>query len=335
MLLLIFLVISFLILKPILLSIFLGALLAYLSYPLHDLFSRKIKNKFIPSLLVSIIVLLVIVIPGVVLLSILAEQSYSLFLIGKQKISAGIFENCANSFCSMLKENLRDLGVKLQLQNLLKAVTTWFIQKGSVVLASVPRFILNVFIVFFTMFYFLKDGKKFLQKINQLLSLGDTRYSFIMQRLKEIIHGLVFGSLLVAIIQGLLGALGFFIFGVPLPLLWGVIMAFLALIPALGTGLVWFPASLILFLNGFFQGSDSLMIKGLLLLLYSITIVGTIDNILKPKLVGSKAKIHPLIIFVGIFGGLIFFGVWGVILGPLFLSMTSVFIELFISQKLS
>ena len=140
---------------------------------------------------------------------------------------------------------------------------------------------------------------------------------------------------MVAIIQGLLGALGFFIFGVPLPLLWGVIMAFLALIPALGTGLVWFPASLILFLNGFFQGSDSLMIKGLLLLLYSITIVGTIDNILKPKLVGSKAKIHPLIIFVGIFGGLIFFGVWGVILGPLFLSMTSVFIELFISQKLS
>ena len=333
MLLLIFLVISFLILKPILLSIFLGALLAYLSYPLHDLVSRKIKNKFIPPLLVSVIVLLVIVIPGVVLLSILAEQSYSLFLIGKQKISAGIFENCANSFCSMLKENLQDLGVKLQLQNLLKAVTTWFIQKGSAVLASVPRFILNVFIVFFTLFYFLKDGKEFSHKINQLLSLGDTRYSFIMQRLKEIIRGLVFGSLLVAIIQGLLGALGFFIFGVPLPLLWGVIMAFLALIPALGTGLVWFPASLILFLNGFFQGSDSLMIKGLLLLLYSITIVGTIDNILKPKLVGSKAKIHPLIIFVGIFGGLIFFGIWGVFLGPLFLSLTSVFIELFISQK--
>ena len=332
--LLIFLVTSFFIIKPILLSIFLGALLAYISYPLNRYLKSKIKNKTIPPLIVSAVILLVIVIPSAFLLSLLAEQAYSLFLVGKEKISAGIFENCANGFCTVIKEAVRDLEVQLQLQNALKVVTTWIIQKGSSVLISIPKFILNVFIVFFTLFYFLKDGQEFSQKIGSLLGIGESHYSFIVQRLKEIIHGLVFGFLLVALIQGALGALGFFIFGVPLPLLCGVIMAFLALIPALGTGIIWFPASLILFLNGLFQGSNSLMIRGILLLVYSVLIVSSVDNILKPKLVGSKARIHPWIIFVGIFGGLFFFGMWGVILGPLILSLTTVFIDLFALEKL-
>lgn len=221
-----------------------------------------------------------------------------------------------------------------QLQEGLKLITNFIIQKGSAIIISVPKVLLNLFVVFFTLFFFLKDGRSFMSRLAHFLSMKEKKYLFIVSRLKEIVHGLIYGYLLVAVIQGILGGLGFLIFGVQSPLFWGVVMAFLALIPSLGTGLIWFPASLILFLNGIFQNSTGLMVRGILLFVYSLVIVSGIDNILKPKLVGGKAKIHPGIIMVGIFGGILVFGAWGVFLGPLILSLTTVFIDVFMVQKL-
>jgi predicted PurR-regulated permease PerM len=279
------------------------------------------------------VVILLILVPGSFLLKSLAEQSFNLFLIGKERIATGIFQDCGSSLCTSAKGIIQGLDLKLQLQDSLKLVTTWVIDRGSAILTSLPKFLLNLFVVFFTMFYFLKDGTEFSKKVSDVLSMQEKKHFFIVKRLKEIIHGLVFGYVLVAIIQGTLGAIGFAIFGVPSPLFWGVIMIFLALIPALGTGLVWLPASLILFLDGIFQDSNGLIIRGILLLVYSIIFVASIDNVLKPKLVSAKAKIHPAIIMVGIFGGLFFFGMWGVILGPLILSLTTVFMDVFFLER--
>ncbi len=329
----IFLVISFFIIKPILLSIFLGGLLAYLFYPVTAFIQSKMNNKVIPPLLVSVTVLLLLAIFGTILLKAMVEQSYTLFITGKQRITAGLFENCTNQFCMAIKGVITNLDLKFQLQDTLRAFTNWIVRRGSAIIIGLPKFVLSVFIVFFTMFYFLKDGSEFSQKMGKFLSIKDSKYLFIMKRLKEIIYGLIFGNILVAIIQGTLGAVGFLIFGIPSPVFWGFMMSLLALVPSLGTGIVWFPASLILFLNGLFQNDNGLMIKGILLFVYSAILVSGIDNILKPKLVGAKAKIHPAIIFVGIFGGFLFFGAWGIILGPLILSLTTVLIECFIVEK--
>ena len=326
-------ILSFFVVKPILLPIFVGALLAYITYPVYIIILKRINKKGVSALIVSLIILLLFIIPAVFLVKTLVQESYTLFLLGKQRIATGIFQDCSNDFCLSIKNLGQTLDVNLKIEEGLKIVTSWIIQRGSDVLVSVPKVLLNIFVVFFTMFYFLKDGKSFVRKLNHFVSMKEKKYLFVIQRLKEIVHGLIYGYLLVAIIQGTLGGLGFLIFGVSSPLFWGVIMAFLALIPALGTGLIWLPASLFLFLDGLFQGSNSMIIRGILLFAYSLIIVSSVDNILKPKLVSEKAKIHPAIIMVGIFGGIILFGAVGVILGPLILSLTTVLIDVFLTEK--
>jgi predicted PurR-regulated permease PerM len=310
-----------------------GAFLASICYPTYNFLLIKIRKKGISALIVSLAVLLILIIPAIFLVKNLVQESYTLFLLGKQRIATGIFQDCTNDFCLSVKNLGQSFDLNLKIEEGLKLVTTWIIQRGSSIIVSVPKVLLSIFIVFFTMFYFLKDGKLFIKKLNDFMSMKEKKYLYVIQRLQEIIHGLVYGYLLVALIQGALGGLGFFIFGISSPLFWGVMMAFLALIPALGTGLVWFPASLFLFLDGLFQGSNSMVLRGIFLFVYSLIIVSGIDNIIKPKLVSDKAKVHPAIIMVGIFGGLVLFGAIGVILGPLILSLTIVFIDVFMTNS--
>ena len=333
-----FIVLSFLVIQPIFLAIFVGALFAYIFNPLYNFIlnkTNKSKNKkFVVALLICVIALLILVIPAIFLVRTLVRESYVLFVLGKQKLATGLFTSCTNYFCEIVKYLGQNPDINFQIQEILKFATNWVIQKGSFFLISVPRLVLNVFITFFTMFYFLKDGDLFMKRLSQFLSMKEKKYTFVINRLKEITQGIIYGYLLIALIQGALGALGFLIFGVSSPLFWGLLMVFLSLIPSLGTGLVWLPASIILILDGVFQDSNILIIKGIGLLVYSALIVGGIDNILKPKLVSDKAKIHPAIVMVGILGGIFFFGMWGVVLGPLILSLTSVLMDAFILHKL-
>jgi len=185
----------------------------------------------------------------------------------------------------------------------------------------------------FTIFYSLKDGRLFVNKIGNILSMKKKKYVFLLRRLKEIIHGVVYGYAIIALMQGLLGGIGFFIFGIPSPIFWGMVMAIFALIPFIGTGIIWVPASLLLIFDGVFQGLDSLIFKGIGLFVFSFIFVGSLDNFLRPKLMSDKAKVHPLILFLGVLGGILFFGPVGVIVGPLILSLTVVFVDTYINEK--
>ncbi|PIN76345.1 hypothetical protein COV17_02890 [Candidatus Woesearchaeota archaeon CG10_big_fil_rev_8_21_14_0_10_36_11] len=326
-------VFSIFVIKPFGLAIFIGALLAYMSSPLYQILQKKFKNKTIPALIVCLVVLLVFGILSGLFVNTLVRESFSLFALGKQRLATGLFTGCENSFCQTLHEFGRDQDVQYHIQQTLKAVTNWVINKGSNFLINIPRMLLNVFVVFFTMFYFLRDGNKIIAKLNDFLSMNKKKYSFVIHRMKEILHGVVYGYLIVAFIQGALGALGFFIFGVPSPLFWGVVMGLAALIPFLGTWLVWLPASLIIFLDGMFQDSTSLILKGIGLFAYSLIFVSTIDNFLRPKMMGEKTKTHPAIIMLGIFGGILVFGSVGVILGPIILALTFVFLDIYIKKQ--
>jgi predicted PurR-regulated permease PerM len=183
------------------------------------------------------------------------------------------------------------------------------------------------------MFYFLRNGDSFLRKINDYLKMQKKEYAHILSRLKEIIHGVIYGYVMIACIQGILGALGFYLFGVHSPLFWGVVMALLALIPVLGTGFVWIPAAVVLVLEGLAQGSNMVVLKGVGLFLYGLLIVSTVDNFLRPHLIGEKARVHPILILLGVMGGLLYFGPLGVIIGPLLLSMTQVIVEVYLNRK--
>lgn len=328
------LVLSIFVIKPLFLALFLSALLAYILYPVYKWLLKKVKNKTATSLLICLVVFLMLVIPAAFFVKILVQESYLIYLVAKQKLAVGLFRDCGNTFCEMIKDLGQNEFINSQIKNILKTATEWVIQKGSAFLISVPKLALNLFVMFFTLFYFLKDGEELVARIYSYLCVHHKKGVLLLGRLKEILHGLMYGYLLVALIQGTLGALGFFIFGISSPLFWGLIMAFLALIPILGTGVVWVPASIILVLDGIFQDSTNLIIKGIALFVYSFIFVGGIDNFLRPKLIGRKAKVHTAIIMAGIFGGILMFGPVGIILGPLILSLTAEIIDIYLTKRM-
>ncbi len=315
------------------LALFVGALLAYTFYPLYKFAVKKTGKPNLSSFLVCFLVLLMVIIPTGLLIKVLIQESYVIYLLVKQKLAVGLFDRCANEFCKAITEFSQSELVSSQLKEITRTATNWVIGKGSAFLINLPRLLMNLFVVFFTLFFFLKDGESLLQRLHSYFQLHQKNYALILARLREIVHGVVYGYLLVATIQGIFGALGFFLFGIPSPLFWGLVISFFALVPAIGTGIIWVPASLILVLDGVFQNSTPLILKGVGLFVYSFIFVGTVDNILRPKLIGEKAKIHTAIIMLGIFGGILLFGPIGVMLGPLALSLTAEVMRVYLVER--
>jgi predicted PurR-regulated permease PerM len=192
----------------------------------------------------------------------------------------------------------------------------WLISHLGLALSGVSSFLLSLFIFFISFYYLLRDGNRLKKAIIKLSPLEDKEDEIVFKRLENAINSVIKGSLLIAIIQGILTTIGFTIFGIPNSILWGTITVIAALIPGIGTTLVILPAVVYLFIIG-----NNLSAVGLIL--WGMLAVGLIDNILGPKLVGRNLEIHPLFILLSVLGGIAFFGPLGVFLGPL--TMSSLF----------
>ena len=329
----ILIVLSFFIIRKFIPYIFLGVLLAYMFYPVYRFIYGKIKNKTFSALFICTIVLLLLIVPALFFTKVLVEQSYSIYLVLKERISAGLFSSCQHQYCQTIKTISENPGIQFQLQEALKSITNWVIQKGSDVLFSLPSIFLSLFVLFFTLFYALIDGEYLAINLYRYLHIDKSNYDHLLNRSKEIIHGVIFGYFLVALIQGAMGAIGFLIFGIHSAIFWGLVMAFLSIIPFLGTGLVWVPAGLMLVFQGLSQDSNILLFKGIGLLVYSFIFVASIDNLIRPKLMSGKAKVHPAILLLGVLGGIYMFGPFGVIIAPMVLALTTVIIETYFVSK--
>lgn len=176
--------------------------------------------------------------------------------------------------------------------------------------AGTAIFVLNLFVMIYAMFFFFRDGDKILQRILYFLPLNDDDEDVMLQRFSSITRATVKGTLVIGIIQGALAGLGFWFAGIDGAAFWGTMMAILSVVPGIGAALVWVPAVIYLFVNG-------QTLAGTLLLAWCATVVGTIDNILRPILVGKDAKMPDLLILVGTLGGLYLFGAIGFIAGPI------------------
>jgi predicted PurR-regulated permease PerM len=172
----------------------------------------------------------------------------------------------------------------------------------------------------FCLFFFFRDRKVIGHYARSWLPLSDEDVSELTGRISDILFATILGRIVLAGIQGTLGGLMFLALGLPTPLLWALVMSFLALIPFMGAALVWGPAAVYLFLNGS-------LAKAVILAAWGLLVVSTIDNVLYPFLVGARIQLHPLVTFFGVIGGLALFGPSGLILGPVLLATTSALLE--------
>lgn len=190
-----------------------------------------------------------------------------------------------------------------------------------VMVGGVVGTIVQMVLVVFTLFYLFRDGDRIRQAAFGMVPLQRIQMHDIAVRTKEVIAATIYGVLVIAAIQGSLGTFIFWILGLPSPLLWGVVMFFLAMIPMAGTFVVWVPAAIYLAVTGAYLQAAILVAWGLL-------VIGTIDNFLSPRLVGRRARLHELLIFFAVLGGLQVFGVLGLILGPVTVAVTLALIEM-------
>ena len=333
-------IVSFMIIKPFLTAILAGIIFSYIFYPLYLRIYKKIANKNVASLITSSLVILMIILTLFFLLNIVSKEAYTTYLLSRQKVVSGQFisecQPADKSVCKTLNyfaDKANDPRVKYYFDTTVKGVTTKITESISNILFSIPIFLLDIFIILFVMFFLLKDGEVFVDKVERIMPLKGEYREHVFKKLNDMAYAVIYGSIIIAIIQGTLAGLGFFIFGLPSPLLWGTVMMFASLIPYIGSSIVWFPASLILIFEGYINLETNLIIKGILLIIYGIFVVGTIDNILKPKIIGSKGGLHPVLVLLGVVGGLKFLGFVGVIVGPIILAMLVTFINIYEEEK--
>ena len=304
---------------PFLKPLLLGALLANLCHPLYRWITRLLRGRRSLGAIITLLILFIVVAGpfsaflGVVVQQALAVSNQAIPWVQQHFGAASTFN--AHDWLVQRFPALADhVPSQEQLVESVgaaaKSVGGFLVTVASRMTASTAAFLLNLFVMVYAMFFFLKDGEKILEKIFYYLPLRDEDEALMLQRFASITRATVKGTLVIGIIQGALAGFAFWVAGIDGAAFWGTIMAILSVVPGIGAALIWVPAVIYLIVTG-------QLLAGLLLFAWCAAVVGTIDNILRPILVGKDAKMPDLLILVGTLGGLFLFGPIGFIVGPI------------------
>ncbi len=305
-------VVSVLIFLPYLNALVLAGVFAILFRPLFRRFLSMIPSlPGLASLLTIMVVILLIVIPLFFFGRQVFQEAQNVFFAIRDGADSGIldfFTSKLNGFIDA-KEHFQ-------------SILSWVVGHVGSVFASVTQVVITFFVALVALFYFLKDGTRIKNALIELSPLPNQYDHEIFDRLHLAVNSVIRGSLVIAVIQGVLAGIGFSIFHIPNPALWGGLAMFAALIPGIGTSLVLIPAVIFAFLSGTLGNAIGLLVWGMLA-------VGLIDNFLGPKLVGKRIKIHELLILLSVLGGIGMFGPMGFIIGPLVLSLLFTLLDIY------
>jgi predicted PurR-regulated permease PerM len=310
-----FLAVAWPFIKPLLLA----ALLAGLFHPLYRWITRLLGSRRSVGAAATLLVLLVLGLGpisaflGIVVQQALAVSDQTIPWLTQHLGAASTFnvhEWLVQRFPALAEyipsqeQLLQHLGVAA------KTAGAFLVAFASRMTATTAVFLLNLFVMLYAMFFFFKDGHKILERIFYYLPLSDEDETQMLARFTSITRATVKGTLVIGVIQGALAGVAFWVAGIDGAALWGTIMTILSIIPGVGAPLVWVPVVIVLFVNGQY-------LTATLLLVWCAVVVGTVDNFLRPVLVGRDAKMPDLLILIGTLGGLFLFGPIGFIVGPI------------------
>ncbi len=304
---------------PFLQALLLGALLAGLCHPLFRLILRLCRGRrALASAITLIILFLLIVGPISAFVSVVVRQAVG---VSQQAIpwvqehfsSASSFDvhdwvverfPVIADFVPSQKEIVKSAGTAAQ------AVSRFLVSSASSLTAGTAGLLLNFFVMIYAMFFFLKDGRQILEKIFSYMPLSREDEERMLNRFVSVTRATVKGTMLIGLIQGALAGIAFYFAGIEGAAFWGTIMAILSVVPGIGASLVWVPTVIYLFVIGN-------PIAATVLAIWCAAVVGTVDNVLRPTLVGKDAEMPDLLIMIGTLGGLFLFGAIGFIVGPI------------------
>lgn len=313
------LIVCGLLLLPFLPAISWALALAILSAPAHRLIERRFKDVNAAALISTLSIGLLIVLPGTFLATQLFSEVPKGIATLKETMVSTEWRGVLDDYPVLAL--LADWTVQLDLPGAIGSIASWIVAaSGSFVRGGFLQLI-TLLLTFYFLFYFLRDRKVILNWLREMSPLSRAEMNRLFTRINDTVRATLYGTGVVAVLQGTLGGLIFWWLGLPTPLLWGVVMGALSVVPVLGAFLVWIPTAIFLAIAGNWD-------KALILAAWGAVAIGCIDNLLYPVLVGDRLKLHTIPTFLSIVGGLMLFGTAGIVLGPLTITLTIFLLEI-------
>jgi predicted PurR-regulated permease PerM len=300
-------------------AVFWAVILAIIFAPLQRRLSSRLDNRRNLTALITLLVCLIVaVLPVILITGLLVQEGASLY----KQIESGELD--IGSFVGGAKELLPN-SLQLQLQRFglgdvdqVRERLASGALEGSQFLATKAfsfgqgtfQFVVSFFVMTYLLFFLIRDGRELVTLIRRALPLSDNQKRRLFSKFTRVVRATVKGNIIVAATQGFLGGVIFAVLGIPAALLWGVLMAFLSLLPAVGAGLIWTPVAIYFLLKG-------MILQSVILTLYGILVIGLVDNFLRPILVGKDTKMPDYLVLISTLGGLALFGLNGFVIGPL------------------
>lgn len=294
--------------------------LAVLFTPCQRWLESRFTHPSAAALVTVVVIGVMVVVPAAFVGQRLVVQAAQGAALVAQNVESGEWRHALEARPQLAALAAR-IDQQLDLPGTVKALSSWLsLFAGSVVKSSVYQ-VLGFCLTFYLLFFFLRDRRAALRSLRFLSPLSGAEMDQLFGRVRDTVYATIYGTLAVSVLQGVLGGLMFYWLGLPAPFLWGIVMALLAVVPMLGAFVVWIPAAVFLAVEGSWE-------KSLVLILWGGMVVGTIDNLLRPILVGKRLKLHTVLAFISLVGGLTVFGAAGLILGPIILTITTVLLEI-------
>lgn len=310
--------------QPFLMVILLSAMLVSMFYsPFERLATIFRGRKSLAAAVMVLLVAVVIILPTVDFLFYLSKKSLEGFGSISTWISAGQLERTVNDSIinrlNFIDPNV--FNIRQYLISVSDKVSQFLVSGGASLLRGTGQFLTSLVLMLFTMFFMFRDGRQLVEWVMRLTPLPNRYDRAIFEKFRNVSFSTIASTFATAIAQGLAGGIGFMIVGIP-AFFPGIAMAFLSLLPYIGAAFVWLPAAIYLLVIGKIW-------QGVFLLVWGVAVVSVVDNILRPLLIRKRAEVHPLLIFFSIFGGIIAFGFWGMLIGPVVIAVTVTLLHIY------
>ncbi len=306
-LLLILVVLVYLVVRPILFSVFTGLILGYILMPLYKKVNKIVKNKDVATCILVLGLIILVAVPFWLLLPTVIDQIFQLFRtlqsLEVSRAVKGLFPGASDQFI---------LQSSLILTDFFSKISSLILNSAINLSLELPDILLHSFLIIFVLYFTLRDADELKEFVSKISPLTLTRQKIVTKHFQEITDSILFGQVLGGIVQGIFAGIGIFAVGIPGALTVTLLTMIVCILPFLGAFIVWVPIMIYLFATG--QST-----AGFLFLIYNLIIVSNIDNIVRSYIVSKKTKVSQPIIFIGMMGGLLVFNFVGLIIGPLIL----------------
>lgn len=323
---------TYLVFKPFLIPILLGIIFSIIFHPTYlKLLDFTKGRRTIASLITCLLITIMIIVPLTYVTTVFVGEITSAYNRFDKVMQSGTYRDlfpfldnpAAQDLYEKISRHIEvlQIDVRTVFMNAFRQVGSYSVGIMTGAAMNAVIFILNIILMLFTVYYMLRDSDTIAIEIKRMIPLTERQNERIFRRLKEIISATLYGTITSAAAQGFLGWLAFWSLGIGSPVIWGVVMGLLAVLPMLGAFFIWLPAAVILLIQGSY-------VKAIILFLWGSLIISLTDNLIWTLLVSGKAMLHPLATFFGILGGILVFGPIGLFAGPFVIALFLILIDI-------